>query len=125
MRLYTPDPEELLPGLIRGALTPDWPGLKADRAKPDGGKHIVTVSRSGGLLRGPALDHARLSINVYAPTEDEASRLAEDVRALLNGHQHRPFTRISIDGPTAVNSKGEQPQRFMSGDALIQRRTRT
>lgn len=117
-----PDPEPVLIRWLQSELEQDWPGVWVDRAMPATTKPlVVTVQRAGGVGSGP-LDTARLLINVWAPDEHQANQLAAAVRTVMDYGCRPPLiAHARCNGPTAINTKGDNPQRLMYGHVIIRR----
>jgi hypothetical protein len=90
---------------------------------------MVVFRRDGGFRTNAMLDAARLSVRVWARTEQEATDLARLVRALLHdatSDDDGPVTRvIDQSGPSPVADESGQPMRFLvcelyvRGQALV------
>jgi hypothetical protein len=88
-------------------------GVGNDKAKVAQARKVV-VRRDGGPQRG-LFDFARLTVRIWAPTEQEASDLARLVRALLLASPgNGPVVAAeSPSGPMGVPD-ASGPQKFLS-----------
>lgn len=118
-----PDAELWAIGRLRTALAARvesyTTGVKVSNAVPSNRPdRLVTVRRDGGSATG-VLDTARLGVNVWARTEQDAADLARLTAALLwslpgDGVCVR-MTQVA--GPSPVPDA--QPRRFMSFEAAL------
>lgn len=81
---------------------------------------MVIVRRDGGL-EGELVDNARLSLQVWATTDQEASDLARLVRGLLfAAPTGAPLVRISLEsGPTDSPDESGQPCKYLVVTAAL------
>lgn len=112
--MVTPDMEQLVPGKVYDALKGEYPRLFTDRAAPAdlAGRPVAIFVHEGGTDLSPLVDLVRMSIDVYAPTERQANRLAADVRGVLGqlAYQH-PILGVSTTGPVPITVANRGPQR--------------
>ncbi|NJQ04291.1 hypothetical protein [Streptomyces lonarensis] len=105
--------------LATGYLRPLLPGVHVGTAVPRPRlPEMVLLRRIGGTQRNAGVDDARIDIQVWAPTDDRATELAEDTRAHLAAiGQHRPEVR-QVDtstGPTLIpDAPADVPRALMT-----------
>ena len=82
---------------------------------------MVVVRRDGGPRLDTVREAARLSVNVWAPTDLECANLARLVRALLwQAADGDPVCRVSdLSGPSSVADESEVPRRFFSVELIV------
>lgn len=123
-RYVTPDLEALVPGLVYDALKAKYTRLFTDRAAPAdlAGRPIVIIQHAGGMSINLLVDHARLSVDVYAPTERMANGLAADVRGVLESleYQH-PILGVSTTGPVPITVANRGPQRQFYAELKVRK----
>ena len=119
-----PDVELVITTYLRQALNARWEpyifGVKVGTTVP---KHrpvrLVTVRRDGG----PRLDHvreaARVGVNVWAGTEQDASDLAALIRALMwAAPDGAPICRVvELSGPSPVADV--VPRRYLTFELIV------
>jgi alkylated DNA nucleotide flippase Atl1 len=78
---------------------------------------MVIVRRDGGFRVSAVLDAARVSVQVFGKTDQEATDLARLVRALLHNattDSTAPVTRVvDQSGPSPVADESGQPLMFL------------
>lgn len=118
------DIEQVLPSQLRLALASQWPSLYTSRTVPaDRRPYMVTVRRDGGTGPDRFRDAARVAVNVYAPTELDANRLASDVRTAIEGMDRgRPFKRVGVSGPSTIPDT-QSPQRYLTAEIYYRKET--
>lgn len=115
-----PDVELLLCGYLRTALASyGFPGMFVSNAR---GSQVeaVWVRRDGGPALDQVREAARVSVNVFAATEQRATDLARTVSALMvaapNG---APIVRVEENSGPSPIADATGPRRFMSFDVTV------
>ena len=88
----------------------------------DAPTEFVTVERTGGAVTD-MVDHPSLAIQCWAATDEDAERLANDVRAqIVTGTRPSGVTRVAVDsGPYRFYDEYTRCQRYqMALDATCQ-----
>lgn len=82
---------------------------------------MVIFRRDGGPRLDVARDAARLSVRVWAKSEQDATNLAQLVRALLwAAPDGDPVLRVTdLSGPSPVADESGQPLRFFTLEVLV------
>lgn len=82
---------------------------------------MVTIRRDGGPRLDATREAARLGVNVWGKTEQEASDLARLVRALLwAAPDGNPVCRVDeLAGPSPVADESGQPRRFLTFELTV------
>jgi len=103
-------PEPYAAGVKVGVAVP---ATRADR--------MVQVRRDGGPRLDATREAARLGVNVWGKTEQEATDLARLVRALLGGAADgKPVCRVTeLSGPSPVADESGQPRRFLTFELVV------
>lgn len=121
-----PDAELWATGYMREALAdrsePYAASVYVDNKTPAQRRdRMVTFRRDGGPRIDTFREVARLGVNVWGRTEQEATDLARLVRALLgvaaNGEPAVNVTELS--GPSPIADESGQPRRFLSIEAVM------
>lgn len=120
-RVVFPDTELVLTGLLRDALAARPEPYAADvyvgtKVPNPRRPRMVTIRRDGGLVVDGLLDEARVGINVWADTEQDANDLTRLVSALLwASSDGKPICRVEpISGSIAVADESGQPLRYLA-----------
>jgi hypothetical protein len=91
--------------------------LNPTTGEPERRPRMVTIRRDGGprALKAP-LETARMGVNVYAETDQDANDLARMTAALLwSFPDGDPVTQVNqILGPTVIDDQSRQPRRYMT-----------
>jgi hypothetical protein len=85
--------------------------------EPERRPRMVTIRRDGGPRAEVApLETARIGVNVYAETDQDANDLARMVSALLwSFPDGDPVTKVNqILGPSVIDDPSRQPRRYMT-----------
>jgi len=103
-------PESYAAGVKVGVAVP---ATRSDR--------MVQVRRDGGPRLDMAREAARLGVNVWGKTEQEATDLARLVRALFGGAADgKPVCRVQeLSGPSPVADESGQPRRFLTFELVV------
>lgn len=82
---------------------------------------MVTVRRDGGPRLDVAREAARLGVNVWGSTEQEASDLARLVRALLwAAPDGDPVCKVTeLSGPSPIADESGQPRRYATFELIV------
>lgn len=82
---------------------------------------MVVVRRDGGPRLDQVREAARLSVRVWAKTEQDATDLARLVRALLwASPDGAPVCRVNdLAGPSPVPDDSHQPLRYMTFELIV------
>lgn len=122
--VVTPDVELWATGWLRGALAgrsePYAAGVFVGNVVPSPRRDRMVIFRRDGGPRADLLyETARLGVNVWATTEQEASDLARLVQGLLLSVQGvGPVTKVdSLSGPSAIADV--QPRRYLTVEAVV------
>lgn len=124
MRLVPPDLEAILPGIVYTALQGKYSRLFTDRAAPAdlAGRPVVVLQYAGGpggAFPNDVRDWARMSVDIYAPTEKQANDLSRDVRAVLEEQGgHSPIIEVSTTVPLPITVANRGPQRQFYAEVL-------
>lgn len=114
-----PDVELVVTGYLRTALaTHGYPGMFVSN-KRGTQTTAVWVRRDGGPTLDAVREAARLGVNVFATTEQDATDLARTVSALLRAAADgTPVVRVTqSSGPTPIPDSG--PRRFMTFEITV------
>ena len=121
-----PDVELWATGYLRTALAARSEPYAADvyvsNTVPDPRRDtMVQVRRDGGPRLDQVREAARLTVNVWAMKEQDATDLARLVAALMwAAPDGDPVLRVDqATGPTPVADPSRQPLRFMSFEVLV------
>lgn len=124
MLVITPDVELWATGWIRAALAArpepyaavNSVGLKVPTTRP---ARFITVRRDGGGRLDAVRELARMSINVWAGTDKDATDLARLTAALLMTAAHgNPVVRVDLmSGPLTIDDV--QPRRLLSFELIV------
>lgn len=81
----------------------------------------VWVRRDGGAALDQVREGPRLGVNVFAPTEQQATDLARTVAALLvAAPDGDPVCRVTqTSGPAGVADEGRAARRYMTFDLVV------
>lgn len=119
-----PDVELFLTGWLRAALAVRTEAFKAgvvvSNAVPTTRPaRLVTIRRDGGPRLDVARESARIGVNVYAATEQDASNLTRLVRALLWAcSDGAPICRVvELSGPSPVADV--VPRRYLTFELIV------
>ena len=119
-----PDVELWACGWLRTALDartePYADGVKVGTTVPNPRPaRLVTIRRDGGPRLDTVRESARIGVNVWAGTEQDASDLAALVRALLwSAPDGAPVCRVvELSGPSPVAD--DQPRRYMTFELIV------
>lgn len=110
-----PDVELELTGYLRANLPAYFPGVFVSNVR--GSQTLaVWVRRDGGPELDQVREAPRVGVNVYAPTEQQATNLALTVSALLRScADGDPILRVrQALGPSPIADETGIPRRFMS-----------
>ncbi|MGL5828194.1 MAG: hypothetical protein ACRC0L_01335 [Angustibacter sp.] len=92
-------------------------GISLPHPRPD--KAVILRRDGGPRLDGP-LEAARMSINVYAPTDRVATDLARYVRAILTGWKSDPIARVrDLSAPSSVADASRMARRFFTQEWVV------
>lgn len=81
---------------------------------------LVAVRRDGGPELDVARELARLGVNIYAPTEQEATDLARLVRALLKAAPDgKPVCKVTTTGPSPIPDRSGKPHRYFTVELIV------
>lgn len=126
MSVIFPDVELHFTGWLRSALAvraePFAAGVKVDRVAPTTlPPRLVTIRRDGGGDVDQVRESARLTVNVWHETHQQATDLARLVRALLwASPTGDPVLRVETNaGPSVVPETDGKPHLVMTMDAWI------
>lgn len=116
-----PDVEMWAIGWLRAALAarsePYAAGVYVSNAVPSTRRdRMVTFRRDGGPRLDVVREVARLGVNVWGGTEQEAIDLARLVRALMwSAPDGQPVCKvIDLSGPSPIADESGQPRRFFT-----------
>jgi len=119
-----PDVELFLTGWLRTALAARTELFKvgvvvASAVPTNRPARLVTIRRDGGPRIDVARESARIGVNVYAATEQDAAALAGLVRALLWAcPDGAPICRaVELSGPSPVADV--VPRRYMTFELVV------
>lgn len=119
-----PDVEAWLIGFFKAALAAR-PELFAAAVKvtnhvdnPTG--RTILVRDDGGPVLGDVRGVARLGVNVWADTHEEASDLANLASALLGGAADgAPVVRVSTTRPYSVTDEAGKPRQYFTAELVV------
>lgn len=96
--------------LTRSWLAPHLPGVTVTKNRPNPltGKTVL-VRRSGGLRPLMVVDAAWLSVECYAPSDDEASQLASHVWGLLFAMRGQVIDGVQCYRVEAIAGPADMP----------------
>lgn len=125
-QILYPDVELLLTDLLRDALAvrpePYAASVHVDNEVPAQRRpRMVIVRNDGGPTLGDVRSLARVGINVYGPTKQQATDLARLVAALLPGLAGTgPITAVeSVTLPSAVEDRAPQERRYLTAEIHV------
>jgi len=118
-----PDVEAITTTYLTTALAardePHTAGVHVGATKLPGKTRQVIVRDDGGDPIGDIRATARLGVNVWAPTEDEAAALAALVTALLNAWPDgKPVLRVNARRAFPVADKAA-PLRYLTAELVV------
>ena len=93
--------------------------LNPTTGEPENRPRMVTIRRDGGPRDAVApLETARVGVNVWAETDQDANDLARMTAALLwslpDGY---PVVKVTINsGPSVIDDPSKQPRRFITAE---------
>lgn len=143
MRVEFPDVELWATGFLRSSLSARTEafasGVYVSNVIPSPRRdRMVIVRRDGGPRLSPVLEAARLGVQVWAKTEQDANDLATLVRALLgDGVNDRGNTypgvfpgntypgaliqvkKVNDTGPSMVSDPSNQPLRYFTAELTV------
>lgn len=82
---------------------------------------LVQIRRDGGPRLDKTREAARVAVNIFAPTEADATDLARLCRALLwAAPDGNPIVRvIDISGPVAIPDESQRKRRFFTVEVWV------